>query len=1009
MSISSKLHGGTDMSENAFERDIVADMVQRGWIEGDPNHFDRGYVLDLMQLEAFLVATQPQVAAELELADPTSTIRAKFLARLQGQLTTHGVVHLLRSDLHHDTATGQYEITLFGGTPSPGNAKALALHNANRWSVTRQLRYSKDSAQLALDLAIFVNGLPLATFELKNNITKQTVDDAVAQYKNTRDHKELLFSPGRCLAHFALDDQSVRFCTKLDGKASWFLPFDKGWNDGTGNPPNPDGFKTAYLWQDILDPPSLTDIIEHYAFRLETKHPKTGRKKYDQIFPRYHQLDVVRKLLADAVDHGAGQRYLIQHSAGSGKSNSIAWLALQLIGLERDGVPAFDSVIVVTDRVNLDTQINRTIRQFTQVRSTVAHADRSGDLRKAIQGGTKIIISTVQKFPVILGDIGSAHRERRFAIVIDEAHSSQGGKTAHAMSKALSSVSSPAADESADDESTEDKINRIIDSQKMLDNASYYAFTATPKSRTLDLFGRPGEDGKPGPFHSYTMKQAIQERFILDVLQNYTSINSYYKLVKSVADDPEFDAKKAAKKLRSYVEGHPHAIQVKAEIMVDHFLDHVVRPRKIGGKARAMVVADGVDRALEYFHAIDRYLKRLGSPHRAIIAFSGEHEYAGVKVTEANLNGFPSKQIEETFSEEPYRFLVCADKFQTGYDEPLLHTMYVDKPLSSVRAVQTLSRLNRAHIDKHDVAVLDFFNKPDVIQKSFEEYYRTTFLSERADPNKLHDLKSALDRFGVYTDEHIEKFVTLYLAKASRARLDPILDICAATYRTELDEDDQVEFKGKAKAFTRTYDFLAGVLPYRNANWLKLSILLNHLVPKLPAPAEDDLSRGVLETVDVDSYRAEQERSLSIALNDADATIEPASLGDGSGRRSDPELRRISEIVGDFNRHFGNINWTDADQVLKVITEDLPAKVSADPGYQRAQLNNDEQNARIEHDKVLDRAMVDFIRTHTELYQFFTGNESFGRWLKETNFAATYKPDSEGDDAAGDTADDGTE
>ena len=565
-----------------------------------------------------------------------SPVRRKLLARLQGEITKRGSIDVLRNGIKH----GPIHLDLFYGTPSQGNPVAIERNAQNRFSVTRQLRYSSDETNLALDLGLFINGLPVFTFELKNSLTKQTVEDAVEQYKRDRNPRELLFQFGRCVAHFAVDDHEVRFCTHLKGKGSWFLPFNQGWNDGAGNPPNPEGLKTDYLWKRILTPAGLTNILENYTQIVEEKNPKTGRKKKVQIFPRYHQLDVVRKLLTDAGQYGAGKRYLIQHSAGSGKSNSIAWLGHQLIGLEKDGSQVFDSIIVVTDRRILDKQIRDTIKQFAQVGATVGHAEHSGDLRKFIESGKKIIVSTVQKFPFILDEIGSEHRGRRFAIIIDEAHSSQGGKTSAALSMAL--AKGGAAEE---DETFEDHINRIMETRKMLTNASYFAFTATPKNKTLEIFGDPDPQSegavKHRPFHSYTMKQAIQEGFILDVLKYYTPVDSFYKLVKTVEADPLFDAKRAKKKLRRYVESHDHAIRLKAEIMVDHFHEQVIALKKVGGQARAMVVTNGIERAIKYFHAFSDYLVERKSPYKAIVAFSGEHEYGGSKVTEASLNGFP--------------------------------------------------------------------------------------------------------------------------------------------------------------------------------------------------------------------------------------------------------------------------------------------------------------------------------------------------------------------------------
>ena len=931
--------------------------------------------MDLAQLSTFLGATQPDATDSLSL-DQDSPTRRKFLARLQGEVSKSGVVDVIRHGIKH----GPRDFTLFYGTPSPGNEKAKVLYEANRFSITRQLRYSRDETQLALDLGLFINGLPVATFELKNSLTKQTVADAVQQYRRDRDPREELFKFGRCVVHFAVDDHEVQMCAELKGKASWFLPFNRGWNDGAGNSPNPDGLKTDYLWKEILTPDGLTDILENYAQIVEEKNLRTGRKTHNQIFPRYHQLDVVRKLLADACEHGAGQRYLIQHSAGSGKSNSIAWVAHQLIDLRKNDAEVFDSIIVVTDRLLLDKQIRDTIKQFAQVGATVGHAERSGDLRKLIESGKKIIISTVQKFPFILDEIGSEHRGRTFAIIIDEAHSSQGSRTSAKMSLALSQ----AGEEPEDEEELEDKINRLIGAKKLLPNASYFAFTATPKNKTLELFGEPYEEGgstKHRPFHSYTMKQAIQEGFILDVLEHYTPVESYYKLIKKIESDPEFDTKKAKKKLRRYVESHDHAIRLKAEIMVDHFHEQVWDLRKIGGEARAMVVTNGIERALQYYGAISDYLIERKSPHKAIVAFSGEHDYGGKSVTEASVNGFGSNDIADKIQDDPYRFLVCADKFQTGYDEPLLHTMYVDKTLSGIKAVQTLSRLNRAHPKKHDVFVLDFMNDVRTIREAFEDYYRTTVLSDETDPDKLHDLKAALDGHQVYGEAQINELVELFLGDADRERLDPILDACVAVYKDNLDEDGQVDFKGKAKAFLRAYGFLSSILPYVNAEWEKLSIFLNFLVPKLPAPVEPDLSKGILEAIDMDSYRVEKKAAVQIQLPDSGGEIEPVPTS-GGGHKAEPELDLLSNIVKAFNDMFGNVPWTDADRVHRLITEDIPTRVAADTAY---------QNAKIEHDKALGRVMTDILKDDTELFKQFMDNESFKRWLTDTVFNLTYE------------------
>ena len=740
----------TDTSEQGLERLICialtgdpceplkADDVREprrsyggvGWSVGSWLDYDREHCFDLAQLTAFIRDTQPEESESLGLSEK-GPARRRFLARLQGEISKRGTIDVLRHGVRH----GPHDLKLFYGSPSEGNDTARERFDQNRFSVTRQLRYSRDETQRALDIALFINGLPVFTFELKNSLTKQTVDDAVRQYRKDRNPRERLFEFGRCVAHFAVDEHEARFCTHLVGGDSWFLPFNRGWNDGAGNPPNPDGIKTDYLWREVLARESVTNILENYAQVVEIRDEKTGRKKKTQIWPRYHQLDVVRRLLGDAGENGAGRRYLVQHSAGSGKSNSIAWLAHQLIGLESDGAPMFDSIVVVTDRRILDRQIGDTIGQYAQVGATVGKANRAGDLKRFIESGKKIIVSTVQKFPFILDEIGDGQRNRSFAIIIDEAHSSQGGKTAAAMAGALSE-----AGRVEEEETYEDRINRIMESRRLLRNASYFALTATPKNKTLELFGErdPQPDGavRHHAFHGYTMKQAVEEGFIVDVVKHYTPVASYYRLAKTVEDDPEFDARKAQRKLRRYVERHDHAIRLKAEIMVDHFHEQVLARNRIGGQDRAMVVTSGITVAIQYFHALTEYLRERKSPYAAIVAFSGEHELGGGRVTEATLNGFPSRDIANRIQEDPFRFLVCADKFQTGYDEPLLHTMYVDKPLSGIKAVQTLSRLNRAHPKKHDAFVLDFQNDSDTIRDAFADYFRATVLADETDPRQ---------------------------------------------------------------------------------------------------------------------------------------------------------------------------------------------------------------------------------------------------------------------------------
>ncbi|MFD0960584.1 type I restriction endonuclease subunit R [Paenibacillus chungangensis] len=978
----------TNTRESGLETLIVNYLVNsNGYEQGQNSDYNKEYAIDETRLFRFLQATQPDKLEALGVF--TSDInKSKFLNRLQGEIAKNGVIHVLRNGLKVYPVT----LDLYYLLPSEQNVKAKELYEQNIFSVTRQLMYARDNAKLALDFAIFMNGLPIITCELKNRLTKQNVEDAVYQYKTDRDPRELLFQFGRCMVHFAVDDNEVKMCTKLDGKKSWFLPFNQGYRDGAGNPPNPDGIKTDYLWKQIITKNQLSNIIENYAQIVEEKDEDTKKLKRTQIFPRYHQLAGVQALLADASDKGAGHKYLIQHSAGSGKSNSIAWLAHQLVSLSKDGKSIFDSVIVVTDRINLDKQIKNTIKSFMQVANTVGHAEHSGDLRKLLQGGKKIIVSIVHKFPYILEDIGNSHRMNNFAIIIDEAHSSQSGSMSAKMNMSLS-----ANYESSEEESAEDKINKIMEGRKMLTNASYFAFTATPKNKTLEMFGVPYEEEgkiKHKPFHYYSMRQAIEEGFIMDVLQKYTPIHSYYKIAKIVEDDPMFDKKKAQQKLRRYVESNETAIRMKAEIMVDHFHDQVIAKGKVGGQARAMVVTGSIERAMQYYYAITHYLQQRKSSFKAILAFSGEHEYGGMVLSESAVNGFASREIEKKLKKDPYRLLIVANKFQTGFDEPLLHTMYVDKVLADIQAVQTLSRLNRAHPLKNDTFVLDFANETDVIKEAFSKYYTTTILSDETDPDKLNDLESDIHAHHVFTDYHVATIVELYLNGAERDTLDPILDICAQTYKDELDESGQVDFKSKAKAFTRTYGFLASILPYSNPAWERLSIFLTLLLPKLPAPIEEDLSRGILEAIDLDSYRAEAQTMMSIAMESSSPyEIDPVPTSAGGGK-TDPELDLLSNILATFHDLFGNIPWTDEDQVKKYIAG-IPEMVAKDKNYQNAMKHSDKQNAKIESDKALNKAIINLMTDNMEIFKQFNDNQSFNKWLSDMVFTVTYNTEGE--------------
>lgn len=973
-----------NVKENGFETLIVNWLTQQnGYEQGTNADYNREFAVDETRLFRFLQNTQPRAVKELHILD-SPLEKQKFFQQLNKKLKSDGVIKLLRNGFKYRHKT----LDLFYVRPSAENPKSAQLYAKNIFSVTRQLEYSHINPRLALDLCIFLNGLPIITMELKNQFTKQNVYDAVEQYKNDRSPSEPLFSFKRCIVHFAVDDNEVRMCTQLKGKKSWFLPFNKGNNDGAGNPPNPEGLRTDYLWKDILAKDELANIIENFVQTISEKNEDTGETEYKQIFPRYHQLQLVKSLLADARRDGVGGRYLIQHSAGSGKSNSIAWLAHQLVGLKDDNRNnIFDTVIVVTDRVNLDKQIKNTIKQFTQVSSTVGWAKSAGELKALLDNGVKIVITIVHKFQFILEEISDVYKNNHFAILIDEAHSSQNGSLSAKMNIVLS------GNVSEDDDELEDKINDLIEGRKMVKNASYFAFTATPKNKTLEMFGKkdylPDGTVNPRPHYVYTMKQAIEEGFIMDVLRYYTPVKSYYKLAKTIEDDPQFDKKKAQGLLRWYVESNSYAISEKAAIMVEHFHSEVIAKGKIGGKARAMVITNGIPRAVEYYKAICKLLAERKSPFKAIIAFSGTTDYNGKQVTESDINGFPSSKIEKSFRYDPYRILIAANKFQTGFDEPLLHTMYVDKGLSDIKAVQTLSRLNRCHPDKKDTFILDFVNDSDVIKNAFDRYYKTTILSGETDPNKLNDLIDTMESIQVFTQEDIDKTVENFLNGKDRAAIDPIIDKCVEIYKGLIVEE-QIEFKSSAKAYVRTYNFLAAILPYGSVEWEKLSIFLNLLIPKLPSPQGEDFTLGLLEDIDLESYRAEAQETMRIQLDNENGEVNPVPVGTDVGINV-PEMDSLSNILKEFHDIFGGIEWTDEDKVKKQIA-DLPGIVSQNETYQNAMRYSDKENAREESDKATLAAILSTMSTGIELYKQINSNESLKRWVFNMVFNETYNP-----------------
>lgn len=952
------------------------------YVQGTSSDYNTDYALDTARVEAYLQATQPQKVAEsLAFASPHN--KHNFFERLKNEITKRGVIDVLRKGYRYNT----HLFDMYCPLPSELNDSAKEQYKKNIFCVIRQLHYSKTFTNLSLDVAVFLNGMPLITFELKNQFTGQNVNNAIKQYRTDRDPKDLIFMPKRCAVHFAVDDEQVMMCTELKGDSSWFLPFNKGVDGSAGNPVNTNGLKTTYLWEEILTKHSLSDIVENYAQVIKIHDENTGRLKSEKcIWPRYHQLDAVRQFIKNTRETEIGKRFLIQHSAGSGKSNTITWLAYQLVQQLKDTQPLFNSVIIVTDRINLDKQIKGNIMAFNQLGNIVGWADSSETLRRELQAGKKIIITIVHKFQFILETIGSSLIDKRFAIVIDEAHSSQNGSLSASMNRALTGNTPQNEDD------LEEIIISVIEGRKMVKNANYYAFTATPKNKTLEMFGKPkpNVDGTKSfePHHSYTMRQAIQEGFILDVLKNYTPYQSFYKVIKAVNDDPEFDKKQASKKLRWFVESRPETVEKKAAIIVRHFHESVIGKGKIGGQARAMVVTAGIDRAIEYYFAITKQLTQIKSSYKPIIAFSGEKEFMGQKMTESSINGFSSTEIEARMKQDPYRILVVADKFQTGYDEPLLHTMYVDKGLSDIKAVQTLSRLNRSHPKKKDTFVLDFANDPEDIKVAFQRYYKMTSLSQETDPNKLNDLLQELDEYGIYSREDVQLFNKKYWTDAAREELDPILDACVVKFKEDLTENQQIACKGSLKAFVRTYTFLAAIMPFSSPEWEMLNTFYKFLVTKLPNLKAEDWTDGLYESINFDQLRVVAKEDANLELENQNAAIDPLPTTGGGGK-SEPDLEKLSNILDEFNLIFGGIDWQYPNDVKQQIL-DLPELLVKNEAFSNAARFSDEDTAQMECNSALQDIIIRNMAAQSELSRYFLENEQFRSFLTDRVFGQAF-------------------
>ena len=960
-----------------------------GYYMGYANDFNTKYAIDEVRFWHFLATTQAEELAKIQ---KQNDWKLKILDRLDRMIKKYGVVKLLRKGLDVDDA----HFTLFYVLPLASSSQSVKDNfEHNEFSVTRQVRYSLTNPREEIDMVLFINGLPFSTMELKNHWTGQNAKvHGQNQYKFKRDITQPLLNFGRCVVHFAVDTDEVYMTTKLDGGSTFFLPFNLGHNHGKGNPPNPFGHKTAYLWDEVLTRESVANIIQHFV-RFDGSE-KDGLSKRNLFFPRYHQMNVVRKIIADASKKGVGQNYLIQHSAGSGKSNSITWAAYQLIETypENDTIPGskgtanplFDSVIVVTDRRLLDKQLRENIKEFSEVKNIVAPAYSSKELKESLESGKRIIITTIQKFPFIIEGIADLS-DKRFAVIIDEAHSSQSGSAADNMNRAMGKINSE-----EDEGDPQDKILEAMRSRKMRGNASYLAFTATPKNNTLEKFGVPQEDGSFKPFHLYSMKQAIEEGFILDVLANYTTYKSYYEIEKSIEDNPLFDTAKAQKKLRAYVERDKQTIATKAEIMLDHFVSNIINKKKLKGKAKAMVVTQSIESAIKYYTALKNILKDKGNPFQIAIAFSGKKTIEGIEYSEESLNGFAEKDTRDKFAADDFRILVVANKYLTGFDQPKLTAMYVDKKLQGVLAVQALSRLNRS-ADKlgkktEDLFVLDFFNSTDEIKDSFDPFYTATSLNSATDVNVLHEIKGVLDEVGVYEWYEVEDFVTKYFNKVNAQELSPIIDVAADRFNSQLDLEDaeKADFKIKAKQFVKIYGQMAAILPYEVLQWEKLFWFLKFLIPKLIiVDASSDALDELLNSVDLSTYGLERVKlNQSIILDETETELDPQNPNPRGAHGNDKEEDPLDLIINSFNeRWFQGWEATPEDQRIKFVT--LGKYIQAHPDYQtKVADNRDVLNRDLAFKKILDEVMSKQRKSELDLYRLYAKDDAFYQAFLDT-------------------------
>jgi len=980
-------------NEETFETAIIQSLVESGgYIETKPENFSRDIALDKQQIINFVKDTQPNDWANLAKVH-NSAIETKFIERIVKELDLRGMLDVVR---HGVTDYGiKFKLAYFKPETNL-NPDTLNLYNKNKLTVTRQVKFSLKNEN-SLDLVLGLNGFPLATVELKNKFTGQDVSNAKKQYIEDRDPKELIFQfKKRALVHFAVDDSEAYMTTKLDGKKTRYLPFNLGYNNGSGNPPNPNGYKTHYLWEYVWAKDSWLDIIGRFLHiqteEIEDKATKKKYKKESLIFPRYHQLDVVRKLSLDAKQSGAGKNYLIEHSAGSGKSNSIAWLTYRLSSLHNaEDRRVFDSVIVITDRRVLDQQLQDTIYQFEHKQGVVQRIEKdSNQLAYALGAGKSIIITTLQKFPFVIEKVDDLPN-RNYAVIIDEAHSSQGGEASRKMKEVLAAKDLDSAEKEDDTETddVEDEIRRILSTRGLQPNLSFFGFTATPKAKTLEVFGVKNSDGKPEPFHLYSMRQAIEEKFILDVLLNYTTYKSYFQLEKAITDDPELNKKKATKAIARFVSLHPHNISQKAEVMIEHFVTFTAK--RIGGKAKAMVVASSRLHAKRYYFAFKEYIKEKNYDIKVLVAFSGKVKDDDFPegVSETELTGYKERELPEVFNRDEYKILLVADKYQTGFDQPLLHTMYVDKPLSGVKAVQTLSRLNRMHSGKDDTFILDFVNDRETILNSFQPYYELTTVDENTDPNHLYDLKAKLDEKQIYWQSEIDNFANIYfkskeqLSVKDQAKLYALLDPAVDRYK-DLNEDDQDEFKKMIRTWDNLYSFLSQIIPFQDAELEKFfafSRLLNRKLPKRDISERMKLD----DDVALEYYRLKKIEEAAISL-EKNITGEVSATSEAGISRSDETKAKLSEIISMLNDRFA----TDFDDADKLFFDQIEAELVKDDTLRNQAKSNNMDNFKFGFDDAFLTKLIERMEDNKEIFERILGDNNFGNLVKEWMLKRVY-------------------